>query len=93
MKFESIRYSGSKYKIIPKINEIVADLPIKKAVDAFSGSTRVAQYFKSAEIKTVLSPTYFLLIKFRLLAKGRTYCGFSPVASHLFVVLALLTPN
>lgn len=59
MKFESIRYSGSKYKIIPKINEIVTDLPIKKAVDAFTGSTRVAQYFKSVGLQTVANDMAF----------------------------------
>lgn len=46
MKFESIRYSGSKDKILPKINLAIQDIPIKCVLDGFSGSSRVSQYFK-----------------------------------------------
>ncbi len=46
MKFESIRYSGSKDKILPKIDQIIQDIPLKYVLDGFSGSTRVSQYFK-----------------------------------------------
>ncbi len=50
MKFESIRYSGSKDKIIPKINYIIDEcIPVntvKTAFDGFAGSTRVSQFFK-----------------------------------------------
>lgn len=52
MKFESIRYSGSKYKILPKIQHIISDIKPETAVDAFTGSTRVAQLFKSCNIVT-----------------------------------------
>lgn len=46
MKFQSIRYSGSKDKILPKIDQITQDLTLNKVLDGFSGSTRVSQYFK-----------------------------------------------
>lgn len=46
MKFESIRYSGSKDKILPKIDLILQDRPIESVLDGFSGSVRVSQYFK-----------------------------------------------
>lgn len=52
MKFESIRYSGSKDKILPKIDQILQDIPIKTVLDGFSGSVRVSQYFKHKEYLT-----------------------------------------
>jgi adenine-specific DNA-methyltransferase len=45
---EGVRYSGSKRAIIPKIHELIRDLPVRSVLDAFSGTTRVSQYFKSA---------------------------------------------
>ena len=42
---EGIKYTGSKLKILPYILEMVEDLKIESALDAFSGSTRVAQAF------------------------------------------------
>jgi adenine-specific DNA-methyltransferase len=45
---EGVRYTGSKRAIIPKIHELICDLPIHSVLDAFSGTTRVSQYFKSA---------------------------------------------
>ncbi len=40
---EGIKYAGSKLKMLPHILEIIADLPIKRVLDGFSGSTRVSQ--------------------------------------------------
>ena len=45
---ESIKYTGSKAKLIPQILDIVKDLEVKKIWDAFSGSTRVSQAFAQA---------------------------------------------
>jgi len=41
-----IRYAGSKAKILNKISDMIVDLPVKKVLDGFSGSTRVSQLFK-----------------------------------------------
>lgn len=49
---EGIRYSGSKKKIIPYIIDIVDRLPIKNALDGFSGTTQVAQCFKQLGLIT-----------------------------------------
>jgi adenine-specific DNA-methyltransferase len=43
---EGIRYSGSKRTIIKRIHEVVSSLDISSSLDAFTGTTRVAQYFK-----------------------------------------------
>ena len=40
---EGIKYVGSKLKIIPHIIDMVGNLRINSALDAFSGTTRVAQ--------------------------------------------------
>lgn len=45
---EGVRYSGSKRSVIPKIHELIHHLPIRTVLDAFAGTTRVSQYFKSA---------------------------------------------
>ena len=45
---EGVRYSGSKRSVIPKIHELIHVLPIRSVLDAFAGTTRVSQYFKSA---------------------------------------------
>ena len=45
---EGVRYSGSKRSVIPKIHELIHLLPIRTVLDAFAGTTRVSQYFKSA---------------------------------------------
>lgn len=42
---EGIKYTGSKLKIIPYILRAIEGLDIHTALDAFSGSTRVAQAF------------------------------------------------
>lgn len=43
-----IKYLGSKRKLIPHIMDVVAQLgPLDTALDAFSGTTRVAQAFKA----------------------------------------------
>ena len=45
---EGVRYTGSKRALIPKIHELIRTLPIRSALDAFAGTTRVSQYLKSA---------------------------------------------
>ena len=42
---ESIKYSGSKLKLLPYILSVVRFLPVKQVFDGFSGTTRVAQAF------------------------------------------------
>ena len=42
---EGIKYTGSKLKILPYILDITAGLDIRSALDAFTGTTRVAQAF------------------------------------------------
>ncbi|MFA5134523.1 MAG: DNA adenine methylase [Patescibacteria group bacterium] len=43
-KTEGIKYAGSKLKILPYIIELVSDLKgVKKILDGFTGTTRVAQ--------------------------------------------------
>lgn len=42
---ESIKYIGSKKKLLPYIYNIVKDLDVKYVLDGFSGSTRVSQLF------------------------------------------------
>lgn len=42
---EGIKYTGSKLKILPYIIDVIAGLDINSALDAFSGTTRVAQAF------------------------------------------------
>lgn len=42
---EGIKYTGSKLKILPHIINLIAGLKITSALDAFSGTTRVAQAF------------------------------------------------
>jgi adenine-specific DNA-methyltransferase len=46
IKTQGIRYSGSKKEILPSIIDIIKDLDIKKTLDGFAGSTRVAQCLK-----------------------------------------------
>lgn len=42
---EGIKYTGSKLKILPHILEMTSRLDVRSALDAFSGTTRVAQAF------------------------------------------------
>lgn len=42
---EGIKYTGSKLKILPYILDMVSNLEITTALDAFSGTSRVAQAF------------------------------------------------
>jgi len=68
--FKTIRYSGSKDKILPKIYNILEPYTIKTALDGFSGSGRVSHFFKSNGYETtsndlapyskVLSETFLL---------------------------------
>ena len=49
---EGIKYTGSKLKILPYIIEMVGKLHIVSALDAFSGTTRVAQAFSQIGYNT-----------------------------------------
>lgn len=51
-KTEGIKYTGSKLKIIPYILDTIAGLKISSALDAFSGTTRVAQAFSQIGFNT-----------------------------------------
>ena len=42
---EGIKYTGSKLKILPHIEEMVSGLGVRTVLDAFSGTTRVSQAF------------------------------------------------
>ena len=54
---KGIRYLGSKNKIIPLIIDVVDNLNLedKSVIDVFTGTTRVAQAFKSVGYKVVTS--------------------------------------
>lgn len=45
---EGIRYAGSKRALIPFIHELIEPLSLRSVLDAFSGTTRVSQYFKQS---------------------------------------------
>ncbi len=49
---EGIKYVGSKLKILPHIIQIINRLKIRTALDAFSGTTRVAQAFSQLGFDT-----------------------------------------
>ena len=49
---EGIKYTGSKLKILPYILQMTAGLKIDSALDAFSGTTRVAQAFAQVGYNT-----------------------------------------
>lgn len=49
---EGIKYAGSKRKLIPDILNIVSRLPVRTALDACSGSTRVAQALARNGLRT-----------------------------------------
>lgn len=49
---EGIKYTGSKLKILPYILQMTRNLPIESALDAFSGTTRVAQAFAQVGYNT-----------------------------------------
>ena len=70
---EGIKYVGSKLKILPHIIQIINGLKIRTALDAFSGTTRVAQAFSQlgfdtsandiAEYSEIFGHCYLLSIK------------------------------
>jgi adenine-specific DNA-methyltransferase len=71
--FKTIRYSGGKSKILPKITQIINNLDIKTALDGFSGSTTVSNHFKSLGFETTsndLAPYSKVLSETFLLAKN-----------------------
>ncbi len=54
---EGIKYAGSKLKLLPYIFETVKELPVKSALDAFSGTTRVSQLFAKMGLNTTANDT------------------------------------
>lgn len=72
-KFRTIRYSGGKSKIIPKISKITETLSLNNVLDGFSGSGVVSNYFKSIGYTTTsndLAPYSKVLNETFLLAKN-----------------------
>lgn len=49
---EGIKYTGSKLKVIPYILQSIEELDISSALDAFTGTTRVAQALAQVGINT-----------------------------------------
>lgn len=49
---EGIKYTGSKLKVLPYILKTISNLNISSALDAFSGTTRVAQAFSQLGYNT-----------------------------------------
>ena len=49
---EGIKYAGSKLKLLPYILQMTSGLGIRSALDAFSGTTRVAQAFAQSGYDT-----------------------------------------
>jgi adenine-specific DNA-methyltransferase len=69
--FKTIRYSGGKYKILPKIREMVNPLNIETVLDGFSGSCTVSNFFKDLKFNTTsndLAPYSKVLAETFLLA-------------------------
>lgn len=70
---EGIKYAGSKLRILPYIIDMVGRLKVESALDAFSGTTRVAQAFSQmgynttandiAEWSKVFATCYLLSMK------------------------------
>lgn len=52
---ESVKYIGSKLRLIPKILELSATLRPKSVLDGFSGSTRVSQAFAQMGCNVIAS--------------------------------------
>lgn len=42
-KTEGIKYAGSKLKLLPYILDLISELPVKRVLDGFAGTTRVSQ--------------------------------------------------
>lgn len=54
---EGIKYTGSKLKIMPYIVQAIEPLNIRTALDAFTGTTRVAQTFAQLGFDTTANDT------------------------------------
>lgn len=46
-RFPQLRYMGNKYRLLPWIHDVLAELPFETALDAFSGSGCVAYMLKA----------------------------------------------
>ena len=59
---EGIKYTGSKLKILPYIIDMVGKLEVESALDAFSGTTRVAQAFSQIGYNTTANDISVYLV-------------------------------
>jgi adenine-specific DNA-methyltransferase len=83
--FKTIRYSGGKSKILPKISQIINNLDIKTTLDGFSGSGTVSNHFKSIGFQTTsndLAPYSKVLSETFLLA-GDNKSELNDIIAHL----------
>jgi len=83
--FNTIRYSGGKSKILPKITKIINGYQINTALDGFSGSGTVSNHFKSLGFQTTsndLAPYSKVLSETFLLA-GNIKKEMNDVIQHL----------
>lgn len=83
--FKTIRYSGGKSKILPKISQIITNLDIKTALDGFSGSGTVSNHFKSIGFQTTsndLAP-YSKVLSDTFLLAGDNKAELNDIITHL----------
>jgi adenine-specific DNA-methyltransferase len=50
-----VKYIGSKRSILGQIYKVIIDLDIRTAIDAFSGTTRIAQYLRQRGVRMTTS--------------------------------------
>lgn len=84
-KTQSIKYAGSKLKILPYIIEMIQPLSIQTVLDGFSGSTRVSQTFAKLGFQTTandISVWSETLAKAYLL-NTQTPQYYQPILDHL----------
>nr|MDQ4040635.1 DNA adenine methylase [Actinomycetota bacterium] len=48
-----IKYLGSKRTLVPLIERVVGELPVRTACDLFAGTTRVGQALRAAGLRVV----------------------------------------
>jgi len=77
LKTESIKYIGSKKKILPYIDCLISNLKINIVIDCFAGSTRVSQFFKNKNYNVISNDiselSYVLNYCYLLIQKNKEY--------------------